>query len=70
MLNVVGVTQSKDKEFKKVLKQLQDASLEGGALDEACHKMQELVSAAAPPEPILSDAGQLASPSTLLRAAL
>ncbi|KAK9842786.1 hypothetical protein WJX74_002436 [Apatococcus lobatus] len=46
----------KDKEFKKLLKQLQEASLEGGALDEACRQMQELVRAVAPPASILSDA--------------
>ena len=52
-----------------MLKQLQDASLEDGALDEACHKMQELVSAAALPESILSDAGRFALPPPSMHAA-
>ncbi len=51
--------QGKSKEFKQLLKQLQDASLEDGALDEACSKMQALVEAVAPPASILKEAGEL-----------
>ena len=43
-----------------MLKQLQDASPEDGALDEACRKMQALISAVGPPEPTLTEAGQYA----------
>ena len=53
--------QAKDKDFKQLLKQLEDASPEGGALDEACSKMQALVSAVTPPSSILADAGKLTS---------
>lgn len=47
----------KDKQFQALLKDIQEADLEGGALDKACNELQELVSSLKPPQQLCKDVG-------------
>lgn len=43
------------KQFQALLKDIEEASLEGGALDKACNQLQELVSGLQPPPQLVKD---------------
>ena len=50
------------KQFQALLKDIEGASLEGGALDKACNQLQELVSGLQPPPQLSKDVGKHPSP--------
>ena len=49
---------SQGKAFQGLLKQIEEAALEGGALDTACSELQELVSALKVPQQLCKDVGE------------
>ena len=49
------------KQFQALLKDIEGASLEGGALDQACNELQELVSGLQPPPQLSKDISECAS---------
>ena len=50
------------KQFQALLKDIEEAALEGGALDKACNELQELLSGLQPPAQLCKDVGKRASP--------
>lgn len=49
-------------QFQALLKDIEGASLEGGALDKACSQLQELVSGLQAPPQLYKDVGRCAQP--------
>lgn len=50
------------KQFQALLKDIEEASLEGGALDKACNQLQELVSGLQAPPQLCKDIGKSYKP--------
>ena len=48
----------KGKEFEALLSDIEEASLEGGALDKACNELQALVSGLKPPKQLSKEVGE------------